>query len=84
MTLTKVALAAAVTAGSIFGAAIGLGAATATADPVPPPYPYVEAPAWAPRKPAESWHGYPMQWWDGGGYGGRWGVWINDNFLPFS
>jgi hypothetical protein len=83
MILTKAAMATIAAAAAIIGAALGgLGAATASADPAPPP-PSLEAPAWAPKKPAESWHGYPMVWWDWGS-GGHWGVWINDNFLPFT
>jgi len=82
MSLTRAALVAVTGAGAIIGAALGLNAATASADPPPPP-PSLEAPAWAPKKPAESWHGYPMVWWDWGS-GGHWGVWINDNFLPLT
>ena len=82
MILTKAALVAVTAAGAIIGAAIGLDAGTASADPAPPP-PSLEAPAWAPKKPAESWHGYPMVWWDWGS-GGHWGVWINDGFVPFT
>jgi hypothetical protein len=82
MILTKAALATIAAAGAMVGAALGLGAATASADPAPPP-PSLEAPSWAPKKPAESWHGYPMVWWDWGS-GGHWGVWINDGFLPFT
>ncbi len=82
MILTRAALVAVTAAGAIFGAAIGVNVATASADPAPPP-PSLEAPAWAPKKPAESWHGQPMVWWDWGS-GGHWGVWINDGFLPFT
>lgn len=82
MILTRAALVAVTAAGAIFGAALGVNAATASADPAPPP-PSLEAPSWAPKKPAESWHGYPMVWWDWGS-GGHWGVWINDGFLPFT
>jgi hypothetical protein len=82
MILTRAALVAVTAAGVIIGAALGLNAATASAEPAPPP-PSLEAPPWAPKKPAESWHGYPMVWWDWGS-GGHWGVWINDGFLPFT
>lgn len=82
MMLTRAALVAVAAAGAIFGAAIGVNTATASADPAPPP-PSLEAPPWAPKKPAESWHGQPMVWWDWGS-GGHWGVWINDGFLPFT
>jgi hypothetical protein len=83
MMLTK-AVAAVAAAGAIIGVAIGLNASTASADPAPPPPPpSLEAPPWAPKKPAESWHGYPMVWWDWGS-GGHWGVWINGGFLPFT
>lgn len=75
------ALATATAAAAIIGA-IGLSAATAGADPTPPP-PSLEAPPWAPKKPAESWQGQPMVWWDWGS-GGHWGVWINGQFLPFT
>jgi hypothetical protein len=82
MILTKAALVAVTTAGAIIGAAIGMDAPSASADPAPPP-PSLEAPSWAPKKPAESWHGQPMVWWDWGS-GGHWGVWINGDFLPFT
>jgi len=82
MILTRAALVAVTAAGAIIGASLGLNAATASADPAPPP-PSLEAPAWAPKKPAESWHGQPMVWWDWGS-GGHWGVWINGGFLPFT
>jgi hypothetical protein len=82
MILTKAALVAVTAVGAIIGASLGLNAATASADPAPPP-PSLEAPAWAPKKPAESWHGQPMVWWDWGS-GGHWGVWINGGFLPFT
>jgi hypothetical protein len=63
-------------AGAIAGASLGLGAATAFADgPVPPPN--------APKKPAESWHGLPMEWAQLPA-GGHWGVWVNGDFLPFT
>jgi hypothetical protein len=82
MILTRTALVAVTAAGAILGAAIGLNAPSASADPPPPP-PSLEAPASAPKKPAESWHGYPMVWWDWGS-GGHWGVWVNGEFLPFT
>ena len=82
MIMTRAVLVAVTAAGAIIGAALGLNAATASAEPAPPP-PSLEAPAWAPKKPAESWHGYPMVWWDWGS-GGHWGVWINDGFVPFT
>jgi hypothetical protein len=86
MILTKAGLATVAAAGAIIGVAIGLNGSTASADPAPqppPPPPSLEAPPWAPKKPAESWHGYPMVWWDWGS-GGHWGVWINGGFLPFT
>ncbi|WP_018599885.1 hypothetical protein [Mycobacterium sp. 155] len=78
----KSALAAVAVAGAIAGSAIGLGAATASADPAAPP-PSLEAPAWAPRKPAQMWEGQPVVWWDWGS-GGHWGVWINGGFIALT
>ncbi|ART69968.1 MULTISPECIES: hypothetical protein [Mycobacteriaceae] len=79
---SKSALAAVAVAGAIAGSAVGLGAATASADPAAPP-PSLEAPASAPRKPAQTWQGQPVVWWDWGS-GGHWGVWINDGFIPLT
>ncbi|MUL85603.1 MULTISPECIES: hypothetical protein [unclassified Mycolicibacterium] len=81
MFLSKATLATIAAVGA-FGAALGLGAATASADPQGPP-PSVPAPAWAPKKPAETWQGQPMVWWNLPA-GGHWGVWINGDFLPFT
>jgi hypothetical protein len=41
---------------------------------VPPPN--------APPKPAERWDGQPVVWTSG--WGGRWGVWINGQFITLS
>jgi len=76
MRLTRTALATAV-ATAVAGAAIGLGAGTAAA---------AEWPAWSPdsgpRKPAETWLGQPVVWWDGSpSPGGHWGVWLDGNFM---
>jgi hypothetical protein len=80
MSWTKRTAFATVVAGAITSALIGLGA-VANADPPPPPSNSDEAPAWAPRKPAEVWDGQPVVWaWLPAG--GHWGVWINGYFLP--
>lgn len=61
--------------------------------PPPPPPPGVAppparpmagepVPAWAPRKPAETWLGEPVVWFSG--WGGRWGVWKNGAFITLS
>lgn len=78
MFLSKAAVATFAAAGLI-GAALGLGAVTASADPDPslPPPPN------APKKPAETWQGHPMVWWNLPA-GGHWGVWVNGDFLPFT
>ena len=77
MTLAKAALGTVGAAAVLLGASLGLGAVTANADPSLP------APPNAPRKPAESWQGHQMVWWNLPS-GGHWGVWINGQFLPFS
>ncbi|MCV7357827.1 hypothetical protein [Mycolicibacterium fluoranthenivorans] len=81
--MSKSAVAAALAAGAIIGSSLGFGLATAGAEPVDPGGPALEAPANAPRKPAEFWQGHPMVWWDWGS-GGHWGVWTNGQFLPFT
>ncbi|KAA0108316.1 hypothetical protein [Mycolicibacterium sp. P1-5] len=74
------------TALSVAALAVGLtmGAAPlASADPPPPDQNVGEpAPDWAPRKPAEVWAGHPVVWTHM--WGGRWGVWINDQFITLS
>jgi hypothetical protein len=86
MTVIKTALPAIAVAGGLIAAIVGLGGvALASADPPPPPPAPVqgeEPPAWAPPKPAEVWHGYPVVW--NSGWGGRWGVWINGGFITLS
>lgn len=82
MFFSKASLATVAAVGT-FGAAVGLAtAATAMAEPAGPP-PSLPAPAWAPKKPAETWQGQPMVWWNLPA-GGHWGVWINGDFLPFT
>ncbi|CDO08650.1 hypothetical protein C1S82_16040 [Mycolicibacterium cosmeticum] len=80
--MSKSVLATVVAAGAILGSALGMGTAAAE-PPVDAGGPALEAPANAPKKPAESWQGHPMVWWDWGS-GGHWGVWVNGQFLPFS
>jgi hypothetical protein len=71
--ISKKAVLATVAAVGVLGSALGFGAATAGAN---------EAPGWAPRKPAETWQGQPVVWWDGDPTpGGHWGVWINGGFI---
>jgi hypothetical protein len=73
---------AVVAAAGLVGSILGLGAATATADPAPPPAQGEVPPPNAPPKPAEVWDGQPVVWTSG--WGGRWGVWINGNFITLS
>ena len=80
MTFIKRTLSALVVAG---GLALGFGAGAAGADPAPPPPALGEQPpTWAPPKPAEVWDGQPVVWTSG--WGGRWGVWINGNFITLT
>ena len=73
---------AAALAGALAAVTIGMGAAPAGAEPPPPPPGSDVAPDWAPRKPAETWNGQPVVWWDGDPTpGGHWGVWINGGFI---
>jgi len=81
MVWARAGLAAGAVAGAIT-AAIGLGSAPAVAAPAPLPANSDQAPPWAPRKPAETWQGQPVVWWDGDPTpGGHWGVWINGGFI---
>jgi hypothetical protein len=85
MTLIKTTLPAIAVAGGLTAAILGLGAALASAEPAPPPAAPVQGeqpPDWAPPKPAEFWDGQPVVWVSG--WGGRWGVWINDGFITLS
>ncbi|WP_445165395.1 hypothetical protein ACTXG7_15870 [Mycolicibacterium sp. Dal123E01] len=78
MALIKTALTVAVLA-----VGLSIGAAPAYADPPPPDQNMGEvAPDWAPRKPAEMWANRPVVWTHM--WGGRWGVWINDQFITLS
>ena len=80
MTFIKRTLSALVVAGVL---ALGFGAGAAGADPAPPPPALGEQPpTWAPAKPAEVWDGQPVVWTSG--WGGRWGVWINDAFITLT
>ncbi|MDT7796155.1 MAG: hypothetical protein QOD59_5596 [Mycobacterium sp.] len=85
MTLIKNTLSAAAVAGGLTAAILGVGAAVASAEPAPPPPAPVQGempPPNAPPKPAEVWDGQPVVWTSG--WGGRWGVWINDGFITLS
>ncbi len=84
MTLIKTTLAAVLVAAGLAAGVAGLGAAPARAQPPPPPIPVQaeQPPNWAPPKPAEFWAGQPVVWTSG--WGGRWGVWINDGFITLS
>jgi hypothetical protein len=80
-TLAAAALAAGLTAG---GAGV---AAIASADPPPPPLPAeagAPAPDWAPPRPdSPLWApNNPVVW--NPGWGGRWGIWINGQFLTLT
>ena len=85
MTSIKTALTSVAAAGMFAAATLGFGAATAIAEPPPPPPPPMQGevpPDWAPPKPNEFFDGYPVVWYSG--WGGRWGVWINGQFLTLS
>ena len=85
MTLIKTTLSAVAVAGGLTAATFGLGASPAIADPPPPPPAPVQSdpvPTWAPPKPAEFWDGEPIVWTTG--WGGRWGVWKNGQFITLS
>jgi hypothetical protein len=73
-----------IVASGLTAGVLGLGVATASAEPPPPPpAPVGEVPpAWAPPKPAEMWEGQPVVWFSG--WGGRWGVWLNGQFITLS
>ena len=85
MTLIKNTLPAVAVAGGLAAAILGLGAAPARAEPPPPPPAPVQGdlpPPTAPPKPAEFWNGEPVVWISG--WGGRWGVWKNGQFITLS
>jgi hypothetical protein len=85
MTLINATLPAVLVAAGLAAGMAGLGTAPASAEPPPPPPIPVQAeppPNWAPAKPAEVWAGQPVVWFSG--WGGRWGVWINDQFITLS
>ncbi|MEZ0049986.1 hypothetical protein ABIA30_000976 [Mycobacterium sp. MAA66] len=83
MNLVKTTLPKLAIAGGLAAAILGFAAGPASADPPPPPPAAGDIPPdWAPRKPAETWEGQPVVWTTG--WGGRWGVWINDGFIPLS
>ncbi|PXX11340.1 hypothetical protein [Mycolicibacterium moriokaense] len=85
MNLIKTALPAVAIAGALTAAVLGFGAPLASADPPPPPPAPVlgdPPPPNAPPKPAEVWDGQPVVWTTG--WGGRWGVWINGQFITLS
>jgi len=81
--LTSTLVAFTVAAG-ITAASVALDVSAASAHPTPPPGPAQadEPPDWAPPKPAEVWDGQPVVWTSG--WGGRWGIWINDGFIPLT
>jgi hypothetical protein len=79
MPLIKTAL----TAVGALAVGLAIGIAPASADPPPPDQNVGEpVPDWAPGKPAQVWAGHPVVWTHM--WGGRWGVWINDNFITLS
>ena len=80
MTFISRTLSALVVAGGL----LGVGAAPAGADPVPPPPPALgeQPPVWAPAQPAQVWVGQPVVWTSM--WGGRWGVWISDQFITLT
>ena len=84
MTFFSRALSVLMVGGGLAAGILGVGAAAAGADPLPPPPPALgeQPPTWAPPKPAEVWDGQPVVWTSG--WGGRWGVWINGNFITLT
>jgi len=82
--MIKTVLPAVAVAGGLAAALLGFGTPAASAEPAPPPpAPAGEvAPNWAPPKPADMWEGQPVVWFSG--WGGRWGVWLNGQFMPLS
>lgn len=84
MNMITTKLPAVLVAVGLAAGALGLGAPLASAQPPPPPIPIQaeQPPNWAPAKPAEVWAGQPVVWFSG--WGGRWGVWINDQFITLS
>ncbi|OBI74399.1 hypothetical protein [Mycobacterium sp. E740] len=86
MSFSKTALSAVAVAGGLTAGILGLGAPASAqpAPPPPPPRPMLgePVPRWAPPKPAEFWIGEPVVWFSG--WGGRWGVWKNGQFITLS
>jgi hypothetical protein len=82
MSFFKTALPALAVAGGLTAAIFGLGG-VATAEPPPGvPAQGEQPPPNAPPKPAERWDGQPIVWTSM--WGGRWGVWINGQFITLS
>jgi hypothetical protein len=82
MTIFKRTLPALAVAGALIATVLGLGGAVASADPPPPPGQGEVPPSWAPPMPAQVWDGQPVVWTSG--WGGRWGVWINGQFITLT
>jgi hypothetical protein len=85
MTVIKTTLSAVALTGGLTAAILGIGAAPASAEPPPPapaPVQGEQPPPNAPPKPAEFWDGEPVVWTSG--WGGRWGVWKNGQFITLS
>jgi hypothetical protein len=88
MRLIKATLATATVAAGLTAGAMGFGAVVANADPPPPPPLPAEAgapaPDWAPPRPdSPLWAPNNPVVWDPG-WGGRWGIWINGQFLTLT
>lgn len=68
----------------VLAAEVPAPAAPPPGAPAPPPRPMLgePVPPYAPPKPAEFWIGEPVVWVSG--WGGRWGVWKNGQFITLS
>ena len=89
MRLTKAALASVAIAGGLTAAAMGFSGVASADPPPPPPLPAEQAPGppppdWAPPKPLQPlWSPNTPVVWDPG-WGGKWGMWINGQFLTLT
>jgi hypothetical protein len=89
MRLIKTALAATAVAGGLTAGALGFSAAASADPPPPPPLPAEQdpgppPPAWAPPKPLQPlWSPNTPVVWDPG-WGGKWGMWVNGQFLTLT
>jgi hypothetical protein len=90
MSQFRTVVAGAVVVSGLTAGALGLGAAVASADPPPPPplpaeqVPGPPPPDWAPPKPIQPvWSPDTPVVWDPG-WGGKWGMWVNGQFITLT